>query len=241
MTADLALAPETGRRRFRLVVVVVSAAAAAAGSVLLLTHHSTAKVTTRGVTATLRAPGHPGWVAAGEDALWVAPTDIRATVRNQPLLRLDLASGAVGVVIPVGGRATYLAHVGRRLLASVEQNGGRGSGPSLIVALDWRTGRVLVRGQQFPMLVGPLAESGRDLWALQVRPAALLRLDPLTLAARGAPIQLSRGRALGLAAADGHVWVSEPDAGDVLRCISSIACKKPAQGANPHGRQIRAG
>jgi YVTN family beta-propeller protein len=202
--------------RFRLAVVLVSVVAAIVGSVLLATHDSTAKITTRGVTATLRTPGHPGWVAADEDALWVALTDTRTTVRTRPLLRLDLVSGAVKQRVSLGGRATYLMHLDRRLLASVEYNGSRGSGPSLLVALDWRTGRLLAR-RQFPMLIGPLTESGRDLWALQVRPAALLRLDPLTLAPTAAPIRLSQGRAAGLAAAGGYVWTSEPEAGDVLR------------------------
>ena len=120
----------------------------------------------------------------------------------------------------LGGRATYLAHVGTRLLASVEYNGSHGSGPSLIVALDWRTGRVLAR-REFPRLIGPLAKSGKDLWALQVRPAALLRLDPLTLAPTAAPIRLSPGQAMGLAAAGGYVWTTEPDAGEVLRIDTS--------------------
>ena len=42
----------------------------------------------------------------------------------------------------VGGQASYLLHVGDRLLASVEHVGGERSGPSLIVALDWRSGRI---------------------------------------------------------------------------------------------------
>ena len=188
------------RHRFRPAVVLVSVAAAVAGSILLATHNSSAKVTTRGVTATLRTPGHPGWVAAGDDALWLAVTDARRTVRTLPLLRLDPASGAVKQRVSLGGRAAYLMHLDRRLLASVEYNGSRGSGPSLIVALDWRTGRLLARSE-FPGLIGPLAESGRDLWALRVRPAALLRLDRLTLAPTAAPIPLSQGRAAGLAAA----------------------------------------
>ncbi len=203
-------------RRFRPAVILVSVAAAVAGSILLATHDSNAKVTTRGVAATLRTPAHPGWVAAGDDALWLALTDDRTTVRTRPLLRLDLASGAVKQRLSLGGRATYLLHVDRRLLASVEFNGSRGSGPSLVVALDWRTGRLLAR-REFPRLIGPLAASGKNLWALQVRPAALLRLDPLTLAPTAAPIRLSPGRAAGLAADGGYVWTSEPDAGDVLR------------------------
>jgi virginiamycin B lyase len=228
-------------RRLRLAVVIVSVAAAVAGSVLLATHDSTAKVTTRGVTATLRAPGRPGWVAAGEDALWLALTETRTTVRTRPLLRLDPASGAVKQRVRLGGRATYLLHVGKRLLASVEYNGGSGSGPSLIVALDWRTGRILAR-RQFPMLVGPLADSGKDLWALQVRPAALLHLDPVTLAPAAAPIPLSRGRALGLAAAGGDVWVTEPDAGEVLRIDAATGAVAPVHvGGFPVGVAVAGG
>ena len=208
--------PESPHRRFRLVVVAVSLVAAAVGSVLLTTQGAGSAVTTRGVTATLRVPGHPGPVAAGPDALWVALTDNRMTVRTRPLLRLDQASGAIKQRVSLGGRVTYLTHVGSRLLASLEYNGSGGSGPSLIVALDWHTGRVLAR-RQFPMLVGPLAESGKGLWALQVRPATLLRLDPVTLEPASAPIRLSRGAALGLTAAGRYVWATEPDAGNVLR------------------------
>ena len=197
-------------------MILLSVAAAVAGSILLATHDSNAKMTTRGVAATLRTPAHPGWVAVGDDALWLALTDNRRTVRTRPLLRLDLASGAVKQRRFLGGRATYLLRLDRRLLASVEYNGSHGSGPSLIVALDWRTGRLLAR-REFPRLIGPLAESGGNLWALQVRPAALLRLDPLTLAPTAAPIRLSQGQAAGLAAAGGYVWTSEPDAGEMLR------------------------
>jgi DNA-binding beta-propeller fold protein YncE len=203
-------------RRFRLAVVVASVVAAIVGSVLLATYHSGEKVTTRGVTATLHVPGHPGWVAAGSDALWLALSDTATPVHDRPLLRLDLASGAVERRILVGGQATYLAHVGKMLLASVEHVGGSGSGPSLIMELDWRTGTVLVR-RQFPTSIGPLTESAKDLWALQLRPAALLRLDPRTLEPTAAPLPLSQGRALGLAAGSGYLWVTAPDASEVLR------------------------
>jgi YVTN family beta-propeller protein len=137
-------------------------------------------------------------------------------VRNRPLLRLDLASGTIERRILVGGQADYLAHVGNRLFASVEHVGGSGSGPSLIVALDWESGRVLAR-RQFSTLVGPLADDGTDLWALQVAPAALLRLDPLTLAPKAPPLSLARGRALGLAVGRGYVWATASNAGEVLR------------------------
>ena len=216
VTATSAYAREWAHRRFRLAVVLASVVAATVGSVLLATHRSGGNVTTRGVTATLRVPGHPGWVAAGRDALWLALADTRLPLRDRPLLRLDLASGTVERTILVGGQASYLAHVGNRLLASVEHVGGSGSGPSLIVALDWRSGRLLVR-RQFPTAMGPLAEDGKDLWALQVRPAALLRLDPRTFAPTAAPLSLPDREALGLAVGGGYVWVTTPDAAQVLR------------------------
>ena len=183
------------------------------------------------MTATLRVQGHPGWVAAGRDALWLALSDTRAPVRDRPLLRLDLASGRVERRILVGGQATYLAHVGKRLLVSVEHVGGSGSGPSLIIELDWRTGTVLAR-RQFPASIGSLAESGKDLWALQVRPAALLRLDRLTLAPTAAPLPLSQGRTLGLTVGGGYVWATLPDAAQVLRVDPEA---RSVAHANVHG------
>jgi YVTN family beta-propeller protein len=214
--APPAPARDSTHHRFRLAVVAASAVAAIVGSVLLATHHSGGNVTTRGVTATLHVPGHPGWVAVGRDALWLSLSDTRTPVRDRPLLRLDLASGTVERRILVGGEASYLAHVGNRLLASVAHTGSSGSGPSLIVALDWRSGRVLVR-RQFLTPMGPLVASGKDLWALQIKPAALLRLDPLTLAPTAPPLPLSTGRALGVAAAGGSVWATASDAAEVLR------------------------
>jgi YVTN family beta-propeller protein len=216
VTASSALGRESAHRRFRLTVVVASVLAAIGGSVLLITHNSSEKVTTRGVTATLRVPGRPGWVAAGSNALWVGLMGTRVPVGDRPLLRLDLASGTIERRILIGGQVSYLAHVGNRLFASVEHVGGSGSGPSLVAALDWQSGRVLAR-QPFATLVGPLADDGTDLWVLQVAPAALLRLDPLTLLPEAPPLPLARGRASGLAVGAGYVWATASDAGEVLR------------------------
>ena len=112
----------------------------------------------------------------------------------------------------------------------------------MIVALDWRTSRVLARSQ-FPMLIGPLAKSGKDLWALQVKPAALLRLDPLTLSPTAAPIQLSPGRAMGLAAAAPDTsGRSEPDAGEVLRIDTATrSVSRVHVGGFPAGVAVAAG
>ncbi|HET7129925.1 MAG TPA: hypothetical protein VFJ93_12705 [Gaiellaceae bacterium] len=227
--------------RSRLAVVVASAVAAVSGSVLLITHRSRENATTRGVTATLRVPGHPGWVAAGSDALWLAQTETGKPVSDRPLLRLDLASDTIERRILVGGQASYLAHVGNRLLASVEHVGGSGSGPSLIVALDWQTGRVLAR-RQFPGLVGSLAEDGASLWVLQVTPAALLRLDPQTLAPKAPPLSLSSGRASGLAVGSGSVWATASDAGEVFRIDQATRKVTPVHvGGFPVGIAVAGG
>jgi virginiamycin B lyase len=207
---------DSRQTRFRIAIIVSSVVAATVGAALLATRDSGEKVTTRGIAATIRVPSHPGWVAAGRDALWLALADARPPVRDRPLLRLDLASAAVQRRILMGGQTSYLMRVGNRLLATVEHLGGEGSGPSLVVALDWRSGRVLAR-RQFPGPVGPLAKGAKDVWALQTRPGTLLRLDPLTFAPTAPPLQLSTGRTLGLAAGGGYVWATAADTGELVR------------------------
>jgi YVTN family beta-propeller protein len=208
--------PEPRRTRFRVAVVVPSVIAAGVGSILLAMHRPGETATTRGVVATLLVPSHPGSLTAGPDALWVGLAAAGQPVRDRPLLRLDLASGAVEERILLGGQVSYLTRAGARLLASVEHVGGNGSGPSLVVALDWLSGRPLVR-RQFPVAVGPLVTSGKDLWALDVTPATLLRLDPRTLVQTAAPLPLSTGPGLGLAVGGGYVWATAPGAAELLR------------------------
>jgi hypothetical protein len=183
-------------------------------------------VTSRGITATLRVQGHPGALAAGPDVLWVALNgDPRHPVGDRPLLRLDLATGAVAQTVHLGGEVAYLARVGERLIASVKPVGDRGFGPRRLVALDWRTGVVLPLGEShrndtdaraFDGPVDQVVPAGNALWALEVRPGRLLGLSPLTLTSVET-IQLSRGRTLGLASGLGYLWVTAADAGEVLR------------------------
>jgi YVTN family beta-propeller protein len=241
VTASSAPAREPVHRRFRLIVVLASVVAAIGGSVWLMTHGSSERVTTRGVTATLHVPGHPGSVAAGRNALWLAETGTQMPVGDRPLMRLDLASGKIEQRIRVGGQASYLAHVGRRLFASVEHVGSSGSGPSLVAALDWQSGHVLAR-TQFPTQMGPLAADGRDLWVLQATPGALLRLDPQTLAPKAPPLPLSRGRALGLVVGGGYIWATASDAGEVLRIDPATRKITPVRvGGFPVGIAVAAG
>jgi virginiamycin B lyase len=230
-----------GRTRFRMTVIAASVVAAAVGSLLLATRDSGEKVTTRGVAATLRVPGHPGSVAAGQDALWFALADAQPPIRDRPLLRLDLASTEIRQSILMGGQTRYLLHDDNRLLASVEHVGGEGSGPTLVVALDWGSGQVLVRNR-FPGPIGPLARDGDDLWALQVRPGTLLRLDPVTLTPTAAPLQLSTGRTSGLAVGLGYVWATASEDGDVVRVDPAKRTIKPVHvGGSPRGIAVAGG
>jgi YVTN family beta-propeller protein len=226
---------------FRITVIVASIAAAIVGSVLLATRGTGDHATTRGVAVTLRVPDHPGSVAAGPDALWFALADAQPPIRDRPLLRLDLASGAIQRSLLMGGQTRYLLHDGNRLLVSTEHVGGDGSGPSVVTALDWRSGRVLVR-RRFPGPIGSLARAGEDVWALQVRPGTLLRLDPVTLAPTAAPLRLSNGRALGLAAGLGYIWATVTDTGDIVRVDPARrTIKRVHVGGSPLGIVVAGG
>ena len=218
---------DSRQRRYRIAIIAASVVVALVGSVVLVTRNSGEKATTRGITATLPVPGHPGSVAVGRDALWIALNgDPRRPVVGHPLVRLELATGTATKTVHLGGEVASLAHVGERLIASVRPVGDDGSGPRRLVALDWWTGDVLSLGEShqydtdaraFDGPVDQVVLAAEAMWALEVLPGRLLRLDPATLTPSSAPIPLSRGRTLGLAAGAGFLWVTAADAGDVLR------------------------
>ena len=227
VTSPAASSRAPARRRFRLIVVVASVLAAAVGSLVLATRDPGEKATTRGITATLRVPGHPGPVAASADVLWVALNgDPARPAGDRPLLRLDLATGAVVQAVHLGGEVSYLVRDGGRLIASVKPVGGDAFGSRRLVALDWRTGAVLPLGdshlsdadaREIDGPVDQVVRTGDSMWALEDRRGALLQLDPSTLTPFPAPIRLSSGRTLGMAAGDGHLWVTATDAGQIVR------------------------
>jgi len=252
VTIPAASVPEPAHRRFRLTVVVASLVAAVVGSIVLATRDSGEKATTRGITATLRVPGHPGAVAAGADVLWVAlDGDPQRPVRDRPLLRLDLSSGTVVQAVRLGGEVSSLAHDGGRLIASVKPVGDGEVGTRRLVALDWRSGVVLPLGESHLSdtdareIDGPVdhvVRAGDSLWALEVRPGRLLELDPSTLAPYSAPIPLSSGRAPGLAAGAGYLWVTATDAGEVLRIDPAAgAITRVHVGGSPVGIAVTSG
>jgi streptogramin lyase len=231
-------ARDSGRRRFRIAIVVVSVVFALAGSVLLAIRGSSETTTTRGVAATLQVPGHPGAVIAGADALWVAlSADSQEPAGDARLLRFDLATGAQAQPVYLGGEVSHLAHVGDWLITSIQH----GSGVGQLAALEWRSGTVLLR-HWFDRPVDQIVLRGSELWALEVRPGALLRLDPETLAPASAPLRLSSGRTLALASGGGYLWVTAADTGEVLRIDpATYAIKRAHVGGFPIGIVVSGG
>jgi YVTN family beta-propeller protein len=221
---------------------VTSGVAAIVGSVLLATRDTGESSTTQGITATLQVPSHPGSVAAGENALWLALNrDAQSPVDDRPLLRLNLATGYVERSISVEGQASSITRAGNRLIASVQHFGQAESGGRLLIGLDWLSGRVLVRrGFQGP--IDHLVVSDGELWALQAHPGVLLRLDPRTLAPIAPPLRLSPDRTLGLTAGAGYIWVTAADTGELLRIDpATSAITRIDVGGFPMGIAVAAG
>jgi hypothetical protein len=252
VTSPAASAREPAHRRFRLIVVVASVLAAAVGSLVLATRDPGEKATTRGITATLRVPGHPGPVAASADVLWVALNgDPAMPAGDGPLLRVDLATGSVVQAVHLGGEVSYLMRDGGRLIASVKPVGGGALGSRRLVALDWRTGAMLPLGdshfsdadaREIDGPVDQVVRNGGALWALEDRPGGLLQLDPATLTPLPPRIRLASGRTLGLAAGDGHLWVTATDAGEILRIDPATgAITRARVGGSPIGIAVTRG
>jgi len=252
VTTPVESAHEPAHRRFRLFVVVASVIAAAVGSVVLAVHDSTKTATARAAAATFRLPGHPGAVAGGHGVLWIALTgDPSGLAADRPLLRLDPATGEVAQEVRLGGEVSALTRDGGRLVAAVRSVGDDGSGPCRLVALDWRSGVVVplgashLRDTDSRPIDGPvdrLVHAGLSVWGLDARPGTLLQLDPATLAPAYDPIRLSTGRADGLAAGAGFVWVTATDAGEVVRIDPATrAVARVHVGGSPTGIAVAGG
>jgi hypothetical protein len=215
-------------------------ATAVAATVALATRGPSDEATTRGVTATLRLPSHPGWISAGRDGLWVAVNPSgRPPVRRGSLVRID-SHGKVERSLRTNGVVFASARRENRLFAS-QPAGDDGFGPGRLLVLDWKSGRLLA-SRKLPGPGGALALGGGALWVLQVRPATLLRLDPRTLSDEAPPLRLSQSRAFGIAYGAGHVWVTDSEADQLLRIHpKSRAIRRIPVGGFPVGVLVAGG
>src|SRR6476469_6948673 len=110
------VADDSRRRRFRVAVVLLALAVAAAGAAWLAIR-STETAETTGASVTLNVPKHPGALAAGPDALWVALTrKPRDPGGDGRLLRLDLSTRTRAEPVYLGGEVSHLTHVGDHLI-----------------------------------------------------------------------------------------------------------------------------
>jgi hypothetical protein len=230
------------RTRYWIGIAVGAAAIASAviATVALATRTSSGDATTRGVMATLRLPGHPGWISARQDEVWVAVNPSAGPpVRRGALVRI--VHDTVLQRVQLDGEAFHLARFGSRLIVSMQPAGDDGFGPGRLLALDWKSGRLLA-SRQLPGPGGALALGNGSLWVLQVRPATLLRLDPRTLADEAPPLRLADGRAFGLAFGAGHVWVASSEADELLRIHPETrAIRRIRVGGFPVGITVAAG
>ena len=207
--------PTTRRGAFaakpvRLAVVIGSVVLAVVGIVLVFTV-GRSETSATAVTATLHVPGNPGWITAGDDALWV-------TLSTKPgvddrLVRVGLAGGEVQRTAALEGLPSFTIRVDDSLWAVWLEKWPEG--PAALVELDWVTGEEKGRV--------PVGNNARDLvyadgyiWATTGTDGTVLRIDPETREVVDEPIRIG-SFALGIAAGEGAVWVSDADAGELVR------------------------
>jgi hypothetical protein len=222
ITTVPAQARNLGRRRIRIAVVVVSAIVAVAGSILLALGGRGERATTHGVTATLHTPGLPEFAVADNSSLWISSRGANTPANgfsSGRLVRINLATGTAERTVQLRGQTANLVRYGNRLIADPTVAGAYKdvyTAPGELVAVDWRSGRLLARRHQQPAN-GPIAVGGGRLWAVVERPASILELNPNTFAPVASPLSLGASRVFGLTWGNGYLWASASDAGDVLR------------------------
>jgi YVTN family beta-propeller protein len=204
-----------GTRRSRIAVVALTIMAAIVGVVLAFTIGRKNETTVDSVVATLRVPGPPNWLTAGDDALWVSLNPLAAGNSGANLVRINLATGAVEKSVSLGGVVPSSIRVGDSLWLTHEPDGSDAK-PGEVLELDWRTGEILGR-LQFDRPIGALAYGDGSLWIEQVRPGAVIRVDPATRRRIGESVPVSQNAARGLAFGAGAVWATAFEDGALVR------------------------
>ena len=207
-----------GTRRARIAVAAVTAIAAVVGIVLVFALRGGSSTSTDSVAATLHVPGHPGWITAGEDAMWLTMNcDVPGGCETRGFVRIDLATGVVEKAVSVTGEPSFTTRVGDALIADYFPTGP--DKPGEVMRLDWKTGEILAR-RSFPFGPGALVWGGGALWLghfQRYAPSLVQRIDPQTLEPIGDPLPVSDHMSVGLAYGDGMLWASASDDGELVR------------------------
>ena len=207
-----------GTRHARIAVAAATAVAAAVAIVLVFTLGGPEQTTDDSVAATLRVPGHPGWVTAGDDAMWLTLNcDVPGGCETRGFVRIELATGAVEKTVPLTGEPSYTVRVGDALIADRFPDGP--DKPGELLRLDWKTGEILAR-RSVPFGPGELVWGGGALWLGHFQrnaPSAIHQIDPETLQPLGDPLPISNHMSVGLAYGDGMLWATASDDGELVR------------------------
>ena len=125
--------------------------------------------------------------------------------------------------------------MGDRLIASVRHPGELQLGGRRLVALDWRTGRIVAATRRFEGPIDKVVVAvSTDLWALAAESGTLRRLDVRTLAPTGPTLRLKTGRASDVAEGAGYLWVTAADEGALLRIDpTTLAIRRVEVGGVP--------
>ncbi len=210
--------PRFGTRRTRIAVAAVTAVLAAVGIVLVFALGGESTTSSESVAATLRVPGHPGWITAGEDAMWLSMNcDVGSPCETRGFTRIDLATGTVEMTVALEGEPSFTAHVGDSLIASHFPDGF--DNPGEVLRLDWKTGEILARAP-VPYGPGQLVQGDGALWLATFQrdvAATIQQIDPLTLQPIGEPFPVSNQQSVGLAYGDGMLWATASVDGELVR------------------------
>jgi len=152
----------------------------------------------KAVVARFQLGGHPTFISAGSDTLWI--TDHA----NDRLLRFDPSAGRVVATINVGSpEDTLVASDGSVWVTSYANN--------TISRIDPSTNQIT---QVIQVGLGPefLLETQGAIWCSNSNGNSVSRLDLATM--KVTEVQVGKSPA-GLASADGYVWVADIDSRDI--------------------------
>jgi len=223
-------------------IILASLLVAVGGAVALFMILGGDRPSTDPVAATLNLEGQPIGMTYGGDALWISVND-PPDFANGRLVRLNPGTGDVQSQLDLGGDVSFSEMVGDELWVVVEAdefNQPIEERNAELIAVDAGTSEVTSRihtGADTRQLVF----GDGKLWAANGHSGAIIAIDPVEKAVVGVPIQVG-GWLLGIDYADGALWVTLPDEGQVARVdLASNDIERVDVGGFPVGVVVTAG